>query len=84
MARAGGSVPDLILFIRDSLGQGDSIAVDVVILLRKAFHLEIREAKPALAWSFFEGGTWTADDVDEDIRPHILARQASWDRASGG
>ena len=78
MATKGLPVCDMVTTIISRLGLPQDARVHVIAHLRTAFDLGIADLMPIGAWSFFPGGTWSREEVEQAIMPLIMKNRDKW------
>jgi hypothetical protein len=79
MAATGASVSDLVGYLRRVL-PGPDITFAVVLYLRRAFHLTLREVRPIEGSALLGNEVYTAEQTEELIRPLIDRNRDLWCR----
>lgn len=78
MAMKGASACDMIVAINDSHRGNQQLQILTIAYFRKAFGLPLRDLMPIGAWSFFDGGTWSREEVENYIMPLIESAREQW------
>ena len=78
MAAEGASVNDLGGYLR-RVFPGPDITFAVVLHLRRAFHLTLREVRPIEGSVLLGNAVYTASETEELIRPLIGRNRGSWE-----
>jgi hypothetical protein len=72
------SIIDVLKFLVEKHGLNKHSRLIVIKYIREAFLLKLGEASSVGAWDFFEGGTWTDDEIEEELNPGIMESQKYW------
>ncbi len=65
-------------YLIDKLHLENDSRLIVIIYVQKAFLLNVGDAKSVGAWEFFDGGTWSNEEIETEFNSQIIANQEKW------
>lgn len=78
MAARGSSACDMIITIADTYEGDRELQILTIAYFREAFGIGLKDLMPIGAWSFFPGGTWSREQVENHIMPLIANSREKW------
>ncbi|MCP4353931.1 MAG: hypothetical protein GY795_51450 [Desulfobacterales bacterium] len=71
-AKNNSSVTEMARYLIQASDLGKESRLIVTAYFREAFCLELKDISQLGAWNFFEGGTWSDEKIESEIRPIIM------------
>ena len=79
MVKHGATVPDLVRHVQQHHGLAASDAFLPTAYLWQTFSIGLNDAKAIGLGHQYVAGTFSDDEINEMVMPHILAQRDKWD-----
>ena len=82
LAKEGATVPELSAKIHQQISIPETMWIWDVLYFREAFYIGIKDAKSLGAWEKLtkHRPAMSDEEINEEIMPLILSKQAEWDK----
>ncbi len=70
-AKNGKTVRELAQLVQDYFGSDEWTTISIIFYFQDAFNLSYQHLKEMSAAFFMNGGSYTDEEIDQLIRPHI-------------
>ncbi len=71
-AKNNSSVVEMAQYLIQASGLGKGSRLTVTAYFKEAFCLELKDISQLGAWNFFEGGTWSDEKIENELKPIIM------------
>ena len=71
IAKENESFSNILQYLVSSLHINKYSRITAIRYFRTAFQIDLKYAKDLGAWDFFEGGTWSIEQIESDLKPLI-------------